>query len=41
MLTKALAVQPVTIVDLLNTDEGADIEFEPERLRLSARSAHL
>ena len=40
-LTKALADKPVTIVDLLSTDEGADIEFEPERLGLTARSADL
>lgn len=41
VLTKALKGEPVTIVDLLGTDEGADIEFEPERLGLTARSAHL
>lgn len=40
-LTKALADEPVTIVDLLSTDEGADFEFEPERLGLTARSADL
>ena len=38
VLTKALEGEPVTIVDLLGTDEGADIEFEPERLGLTARS---
>ena len=41
VLTKALEREPVTIVDLLSTDEGADINFEPERLGLTARSAHL
>ncbi len=41
VLTKALESEPVTIVDLLGTDEGADIEFEPERLGLTARSAQL
>lgn len=41
VLTKALEGEPVTIVDLLGTDEGADIEFEPERLGLTARSATL
>jgi antitoxin FitA len=41
VLTRALAGEPVTIVDLLGTDEGADIEFEPERLGLTARSAQL
>lgn len=41
VLTRALEGEPATIVDLLGTDEGAHIEFEPERLGLSARSAHL
>ena len=41
MLTRALEGEPVTIVDLLGTDEGADVEFEPERLGLTARSAQL
>lgn len=41
VLTTALAGEPVTIVDLLSTDEGADIDFEPERLGLRARSAEL
>jgi plasmid stability protein len=41
LLTRALEGEPVTIVDLLSTDEGADIEFEPERLGLAARSAEL
>ncbi len=40
-LAKALSDEPVTIVDLLGTDEGSDIEFEPERLGLTARSAQL
>ncbi len=40
-LAKALEGEPVTIVDLLGTDEGADIDFEPERLGLTARSAQL
>ena len=31
----------VTIVDLLGTDDGADIEFDPDRLGLTARSAQL
>lgn len=39
VLTRALEGAPVTIVDLLGTDEGADIEFEPERLGPTARSA--
>lgn len=41
VLTRALRDEPVTLVDLLGTDEGADIEFEPERLGTTARSAHL
>jgi plasmid stability protein len=41
VLTRALEGEPVTIVDLLGTDEGADVEFEPERLGLTARSAQL
>jgi plasmid stability protein len=41
LLTRALKGEPVTIVDLLSTDEGADIEFEPERLGLTARAAEL
>ena len=41
MLTRALEGEPITIVDLLGTDEGGDIEFEPERLGLTARSAQL
>ena len=41
VLTSALESEPVTIVDLLGTGEGVDIEFEPDRLGLTARSAHL
>ena len=41
VLTKALEGEPITMVDLLGTDEGADIEFEPERLGMTARSAQL
>lgn len=37
ILADALAREPVTLVDLLGTDEGADIEFEPDRLGLTAR----
>ena len=39
VLTRALEGEPVTIVDLVATDEGADIELEPGRLSLTARSA--
>jgi plasmid stability protein len=41
VLTKALEGESVTIIDLLSTDEGADIDFEPGRLGLTARSAEL
>lgn len=41
LLTKSLEGEPVTIVDMLSTDEGADVEFEPDRLGLTARSAEL
>jgi len=41
VLTNALRCEPVTIIDLLSTDEGDDIEFEPERLGLTARTAEL
>ncbi|WP_370615156.1 FitA-like ribbon-helix-helix domain-containing protein [Mumia qirimensis] len=39
ILADALEREPATLVDLLSTDEGADIDFEPERLRLTARTA--
>ncbi|MGB6058341.1 MAG: hypothetical protein WBF71_08735 [Microthrixaceae bacterium] len=41
ILAEALERNPVTLVDLLGTDEGADIEFEPERLRLADRTPDL
>ena len=41
ILAEALQRGPVTLVDLLSTDEGADIEFEPERLGTTARTADL
>lgn len=41
VLAKSLERDPVTILDLLSTDEGADIEFEPERLGLTARTPDL
>jgi plasmid stability protein len=41
ILADALEREPVTLVDLLGTDEGADIEFEPERLGLTARTPDL
>lgn len=41
ILAKALESEPVTIVDLLGMDEGADIEFEPQRLGLALRTPEL
>lgn len=41
LLTSSLEGEPVTLVDLLSTSEGADVPFEPERLGLTARSAQL
>lgn len=41
VLAKSLERDPVTIIDLLSMDEGADIEFEPERLGLTARTPDL
>jgi plasmid stability protein len=41
ILADALGRGPVTLVDLLSTDEGADIEFEPERLGMAARTPDL
>lgn len=41
ILAAALTVEPPTLVDLLVTDEGVDIDFEPERLGISARAAEL
>ncbi len=41
ILADALDREPVTLVDLLGTDEGASIEFEPERLGLTAHSPDL
>ncbi|KGN33857.1 antitoxin [Knoellia sinensis KCTC 19936] len=41
LLARALEGDEPTIVDLLSTDLGVEIEFEPERLGLNARSADL
>lgn len=41
LLTCALEGEPITMVDLLGTDDGDDIDFEPERLGLTTRSAGL
>lgn len=41
ILAYALEREPITLVDLLGTEEGADIEFEPERLGLTVRTPDL
>ena len=41
LLAAALERDPVTLVDLLAGDEGADIDFEPDRLGLTARQPDL
>lgn len=41
ILAEALEREPVTLVDLLGTVEGADVEFEPERLGLVIRTPDL
>lgn len=37
ILVEALEREPLTLVDLLSTDEGADIGLDPGRLGLTAR----
>ncbi len=41
MIVSFLEREPVTIIDLLSVDEGFDIQFEPARLGLTARTAEL
>jgi plasmid stability protein len=41
ILADALDRPSVTLVDLLAMEDGADIEFEPERLGTTARIADL
>lgn len=41
LLADALRREPVTLVDLLASDEGTDIEFEPERLGATVRIPEL
>jgi plasmid stability protein len=41
ILSGALEREPLTLVDLLASDEGAEIDFEPERLGLTARTPDL
>ncbi|TRY17906.1 Arc family DNA-binding protein [Tessaracoccus rhinocerotis] len=41
ILADALQHQPESLVDLLASDEGADIEFTPQRLGLGTRTTDL
>lgn len=41
IFNEALKRDPVTIVDMLSMDEGADVEFEPQRLGLTSRTPEL
>jgi plasmid stability protein len=41
ILAESLGREPLTIVDLLSTEEGADIDFGPARLGLTARTPDL
>lgn len=41
LLTDALEADSVTMPELLGMNEGADIEFEPERLGLTDRAPNL
>ena len=41
ILAEALDRDPLTLVDLLATDDGADIDFDPGRLGLTARTPEL
>lgn len=41
ILAEALAEDPSTLVDLLASDGGGDIEFEAGRLGLTARTTEL
>ncbi|MBN9608312.1 MAG: antitoxin [Actinobacteria bacterium 69-20] len=41
VIVSFLEREPVTIIDLLSVDEGFDIQFEPARLGLTARTAEL
>jgi plasmid stability protein len=41
ILAEAVASTPASIVDLISMDEGSEIEFEPDRLGLTVRTAQL
>lgn len=41
ILSDALLAEPVSLADMLVMDDSVDIEFEPARLGLTARTAEL
>lgn len=41
LLAEALRAGPASIVDLVSTDVGVGVDFEPERLSLEVRAADL
>ena len=41
ILADAVGREPATLVDLLAADDGAGIDFEPDRLGLTSRTAPL
>lgn len=41
IIAEAVEREPITMVDLLSMDEGADIDFEPQPLHLKARTPEL
>lgn len=41
ILASALAMEPLTIVDMLADDEGGHIDFEPAQLGLTPRTPEL
>ena len=41
IIAEAVTSAPASIVDLVSMVEGSEIEFEPDRLRLTVRTAQL
>ena len=41
IIAEAVGSAPASIVDLVSMVEGSEIEFEPDRLRLTVRAAQL
>ncbi|TWE09403.1 FitA-like ribbon-helix-helix domain-containing protein [Rudaeicoccus suwonensis] len=41
IIAEALDRKPVSLLDLVSTDVGVEIDFEPTRLGVSARTADL